>query len=298
MMNHLYNGVLKYYLDTNAVRALAPRLDECKEIGAFISVWTICEMIGHLIKNPEDFRKIRENFRAITDSRISVVTKMPDELHYGAFSLELLVPVGSKSLDLRKMALLTLDVETYDEWVKKISEYSLLGTYKFVKEIDNATPRINQNIEKQYDTNISPQESQKKYEEFVLTEDKEVTHQRLLEYYVDGFIEKHEDVRMMGVMLKMSYEEFKQFLCNAYDGSIDLAFRVNACVVDKKVSLRQKLKRNDDTDMMHLYYVQNEIILVTDDRALRENVVAQYPERAISVQTFKCILNKHQRTPE
>ena len=50
--------------------------------------------------------------------------------------------------------------------------------------------------------------------------------------------------------------------------------------------------------MMHLYYVQNEIILVTDDRALRENVVAQYPERAISVQTFKCILNKHQRTPE
>lgn len=49
-MNHLYNEILKFYLDTNAVRTLASRLDECKKIGAFISVWTICEMIGHIIK--------------------------------------------------------------------------------------------------------------------------------------------------------------------------------------------------------------------------------------------------------
>lgn len=67
----------------------------------------------------------------------------------------------------------------------------------FVKEIDEATPRLDQNLEKQYDTTISLQESIRKYKEFVQNEDKELTHQRLLEYYVDGFIEKHKDVRIM-----------------------------------------------------------------------------------------------------
>lgn len=247
-------------------------------------------MIGHIIKKPEDFRKIRQNFHAIKESKINIIAKMPDELHYGAFSLEILVPISSTSLNLRKMALLTLEVETYEEWMNKISEYSLLGTYNFVKVIDEATPRLNKNIENQYKTNISLEESRRKYEDFFQNEDKELTHQRLLNYYVDGFIEKHEDVRKMGHMLEMSYEEFKQFLCKLYNGSTDLAFRVNACMVDEKVSLRQKFRRNDDTDMMHLYYVQNGIILVTDDRKLRENVVAQYPERAISVDEFRHLL--------
>lgn len=284
------NRSLKYYLDTNAVRSLASRLDECKNVGAFISVWTICEMLGHIIKHPNDFWKIRKNFLAIKDCKIKIVAKLPVELHYSAFSLELLIPMGATSWNLIKMALLTLDVETYEEWMDKISEYSLRGTYKFIKEIDEATPRLNKNIENQYETDVSIQESQRKYEEFVQNEDKELTHQRLVNYYVDGFIEKHEDVRKMGHMLGMSYEEFKQFLCSAYDGSIDLALRVNACMVDEKVSLRQKFRRNDDTDMMHLYYVQNDIILVTDDCKLRENVVAQYPERAISVEIFKDLL--------
>ena len=285
------NRTLKYYLDTNAVRSLASRLTECINVGAFISVWTICEMIGHIIKKPEDFRKIRQNFRAIKESKINIIAKMPDELHYSAFSLEILVPTSSTFSNLRKMALLTLEVGTYEEWMNKISEYSLLGTLNFVKEIDEATPRLNKNIENQFKTDISMEESRRKYEEFVQNEDKELTHQRLLNYYVDGFIEKHEDVCKMGILLGMSYEEFKQFLCKLYNGSIDLAFRVNACMVDEKVSLRQKFRRNDDTDMMHLYYVQDGIILVTDDRKLRENVVAQYPERAISVDEFRCLLN-------
>ena len=120
------NRTLKYYLDTNAVRSLASCLTECINVGAFISVWTICEMIGHIIKKPEDFRKIRQNFRAIKESKINIIAKMPDELHYSAFSLEILVPTSSTSSNLRKMALLTLEVGTYEEWMNKISEYSLL----------------------------------------------------------------------------------------------------------------------------------------------------------------------------
>lgn len=94
------------------------------------------------------------------------------------------------------------------------------------------------------------------------------------------------------MLLGKTYEEFKQFLCGLYDGTIDVALRVNACMVDKRVSYRQKCKRNDDSDMMHLYYLSGERILVTDDDDLRDNVNKQYQGRAITIAEFKRILNE------
>ena len=60
----------KYYLDTNAVRSLAPQLKKCKEVGAFISIWSICEMLGHVLRHPDEYGKIRRNFQSIQDSQI------------------------------------------------------------------------------------------------------------------------------------------------------------------------------------------------------------------------------------
>lgn len=276
---------LKFYLDTNSFRMLAPCLKESKGVGAFISVWTICEMLGHVFKHPEEYDKIKSNLKAIKESRISIIMMMPFELCYNAFSLPL--PRNSTSRNIVIMALLLMLADTFDEWLKKLDTYSLSSTIEFVKGIDNATSRLNQNIAKQFDNSISTRESISKYKEFRQHEDKEQTHKRLLEYYVDGFIENNEDVRKMGVYVGMSYEEFKQFLCDAYDGSIDVAIRVNACMVDKKVSYRAFFRRNDDTDMMHLYYLVDDTILVTNDKRLRENVTTEFPGRAVSVDEFR-----------
>lgn len=278
----------KYYLDTNSVRKLAPCLKGCKNVGAFISIWTICEMLGHVFKHPVEYDKIKSNLKAIQESGMSIVMMMPLELHYKAFSIP--IPSNITSHNVLIMALLLMIVDSYEKWLKKIDFYSLSSTCEFVKEIDNATPRLNLNIKQQFDNNISTRESIRKYKEFWRTEDKELTHKRLLEYYVDGFIEDHEDIREMGVLLGMSYEELKQLLCDAYDGSIDVAFRVNACMVDKKVCYRELFRRNDDTDMMHLYYLIDDTKFVTDDNRLRENINAEFPGRAMSVEEFRKIL--------
>ena len=111
------NNMLKYYLDTNAVRSLASRLDECVNIGAFISVWTICEMLGHIIKHPEDFGRIRSNFCSIKDSKIRIITKTPDELHYSAFSLELLKSI----LPILSVISLLNIKKSFNKYVNKLS---------------------------------------------------------------------------------------------------------------------------------------------------------------------------------
>lgn len=70
---------LKYYLDTNAVRSFSPHLKKCREMGAFTSIWTICEMLGRVLKNPKDFDNIQKNLKEVKDSGICVATKLPME---------------------------------------------------------------------------------------------------------------------------------------------------------------------------------------------------------------------------
>lgn len=100
---------LKYYLDTNAVRSFSPHLKKCREMGAFTSMWTICEMLGRVLKNPTDFNKIQKNFKGISDSGICVVTKLPMELHYDAFSI--IPSVEPFSNEILKLVIILINAE-------------------------------------------------------------------------------------------------------------------------------------------------------------------------------------------
>ena len=281
---------LRYYMDTNAVRSFSPYLNRCRDVGAFTSIWTICELLGRALKEPKDFNKIKNNFKSISDSGICVVMKLPMELHYNAFGI--LPPIESLSNDVLQLAVTLINAQSFEEWLSQVSWHALDGIVNFIKGIDNATSHFNDSLQKHFDTAKSSKESIKEYNNFVAHEDKQLTRQRLVEYFVDGFIENSSDVRKMGVYLGLSYEDYKQFLCSSYNGSIDLAIRVNACIVNKKVSYKERCAKNDDTDMMHLYYLKDNIILVTNDKMLLENVHAEFPGRAISNDEFKKILEK------
>ena len=280
---------LKYYLDTNAVRSFSPQLKRCGEMGAFTSIWTICEMLGRVLKNPKDFDKIQKNLKEVKDSGICVATKLPMELHYDAFSI--IPSVEPFSYEILKLVIILINAKSLEEFLIRVSLHSLDGIVKFIKGIDNATDRFNKSLQTHFDASKSSRESIEEYKEFVANEDKQLTHKRLVEYFVDGFIENSSDVRKMGVYLGFTYEKFKEFLCNAYNGSIDVAIRVIACFVNKKVSYRDRCAKNDDIDMMHLYYLQDDIVLVSNDKMLLDNVNAEFPGRAISNDDFKKIIN-------
>ena len=280
---------LKYYLDTNAVRSFSPHLKKCREMGAFTSIWTICEMLGRVLKNPKDFYKIHKNFIGIKDSHICVASKLPMELHYDAFSI--LPSVEPFSNEILNLVLILIDSKSYDDWLLQVPLHNIDGTLNFINEIDNATDHFNNSLQTHFDTSKSSRESIEEYKDFVAHEDKNLSHKRLVEYFVDCFIEMSSDVLKMGVYLGFTYEKFKEFLCNAYNGSIDVAIRVNACIVNRKVSYKDRCAKNDDIDMMHLYYLQDDIILVSNDKMLLDNVNAEFPGRAISNDDFKKILD-------
>jgi hypothetical protein len=276
-------------MDTNAVRSFSPYLKQCRELGAYTSIWTVCEMLGRILNNPKDFDKIQNNFKRISESGICVVEKLPMELHYDAFSI--LPPFESFSNKILEIVVILINTQSFEEWLSQVSEYSLDEIIDFIEGIDNATIDFNKSIQQQFDKSKSCKESIEEYKAFVACEDKQLTRKRLVEYYVDCFVENNSDVRKIGVYLGLSYEDYKQLLCANYNGSIDLAIRVNACIINKKVSYRECCAKNDDIDMFHLYYVQDDIILVTNDKMLLDNVNAEYPGRAMSNDEFKKILD-------
>lgn len=164
---------LKYYLDTNAVRSFAPHLKRCREVGAFTSIWTICEMLGRVLKNLKDFDKIQKNLKEVKDSGICVATKLPMELHYDAFSI--IPSVEPFSNEILKLVIILINVKSLEDFLIRVSLHSLDGIVKFIKGIDNATAYFNESLQKQFDTSMSPKESIKEYNEFVTNEDKQLT---------------------------------------------------------------------------------------------------------------------------
>ena len=158
-------------------------------------------------KNPKDFDKIQKNLKEVKDSGICVATKLPMELHYDAFSI--IPSVEPFSNEILKLVIILINAKSLEDFLIRVSLHSLDGIIKFIKGIDNAIAYFNESLQKQFDTSMSSKESIKEYNEFVANEDKQLTHKRLVEYFVDGFIENSSDVRKMGVCLGLTYEQFR-----------------------------------------------------------------------------------------
>jgi hypothetical protein len=280
---------LKYYLDTNAVRSFSPHLKKCREMGAFTSIWTICEMLGRVLKNPKDFDKIQKNLKEVKDSGICVATKLPMELHYDAFGIPF--PNNTLGSNILGLVALMLKEYSYNSWENNFSKKEYADAREYIIGTDNGSKYFNHCLEKEYNLELLPKESIQKYEEFIKNEDKYLSKKRLIEYYAENLIKKNNNGQNIVNLLGLTYEQVTQLLCYIYDGSIDIAIRVSASYVNRKVSGRDKAKRNDDIDLMHLYYLRDDIMLVTKDGMLLEYVNAEFPGRAISNDDFKKILD-------
>ena len=94
-------------------------------MGAFTSIWTICEMLGRVLKNPKDFDKIQKNLKEVKDSGICVATKLPMELHYDAFSI--IPSVEPFSNEILKLVIILINAKSLEDFLIRVSLHSLDG---------------------------------------------------------------------------------------------------------------------------------------------------------------------------
>ena len=279
---------LKYYLDTNAVRSFSPRLKQCREVGAFTSIWTICEMLGRVLKDPQDFNKIQNNCRSIIEAKLCVIKQMPRELNAAAFGICKPLSISSEIADL--MSLL-VEATSLEDFLIHISQNNLKDICLFIKEYDEkGTDYLNKSAELQYDKNGTTKES-REWHLHIKDQEKDSCNNRILKYFASKELEKYLGPNLIGYLSNEVRDVLSDMILKIYDHSIDIALIVSAWYADKKISYRDRFAKNDDSDMFHLYYVQDDIILVTNDKMLLDNVNAEFPGRAISNDDFKKILD-------
>lgn len=286
--NEVHPYELKYYLDTNAVRSFAPHLKKCREVGAFTSIWTICEMLGRVFKKPEDFFRTQKNFRSIRDVKFCVISQMPHELRAAAFDISRPITNANK---IAKVILLLIEARSYEKWESLITENNLDDTRCFIEEYDQkGTDYLNKVAELQHDKDKTVNES-KEYHLQMKNQEKDKCNARFFKYFAGKELENYLGHDLKGYLTNEMYDFLSDLILKNYDHSIDVALIVSAWYAHKKISYRDKFAKNDDSDMFHLYYIIDDIILVTNDKILRENVNAEFSGRAISNDDFKKIID-------
>lgn len=256
----------EYYLDTNAVRKLAPMLSEGVHNSVVTSILTIIELIGN-IKDEASFKRQKAILEKLVKGKFKIDPLLPVEVQMEAFNIHLNSDVSGQILDLM-IRLICFD--SYENWVAfESAQEPHPNTYEYV-QITDKQQSFAQMLEKHFSAD-PPKMSINTFNE---TWDESQSRDQILTRVVEYYIKKR----------KQMYPDLTDQI--RYDGSINLFMLVHAHYVDKKVAYHNKPGRNDFQDLMHLLYVRQGMTLVTDDRHFRENVNEVWSGRAITIGEF------------
>ena len=255
---------LRYYLDTNAVQSLGTRLESLPNECVYTSVWTQLELVS-AIKDDDGFRKKTAALRHLSDSGIFIDQIVPGAKKEQAFGC--IAPEGGKIPHLSEVIMpMIFAAGNYEEFWKHIKCHSMEKCMELIKETDKVTHIFGEQIKSRMDLRIDD------FEEKWTKGDKNELLQDAIGYYA-SLLEK-----------KLFIPRY--ILINAYDHSMDYYMLIHYYYIEQKRYSRNQPAKNDFNDLMHLQYLRNGCILVTDDGGFKDYVNKVVDGLAIGTNQF------------
>ena len=255
---------LRYYLDTNAVQSLGTRLESLPNECVYTSVWTQLELVG-AIKDDDSFRRKTAALRHLSDSGIFIDQIIPGAKKEQAFGC--IAPEGGKIPHLYEVIMpMIFAAGNYEEFWKHIKCQGMEKCVKLIKETDKVTHSFGEQIKSRMDLRIDD------FEEKWTKGDKNELLQDAIDYYAN--------------LLEKKYHIPKSLLIRAYDHSVDYYMLIHYYYVEQKRYSRNQPAKNDFNDLMHLQYLRNGCILVTDDGGFKDYVNKVVDGLAIGTNQF------------
>lgn len=265
-------GMPEYYLDTNAVRKLAPMLSEGVHDSLLTSVYTLVELIGN-IKDESSFVRQKAILEKIAKGRFKIDQYLPEDILFEAFNIPVQGQVSDQIFDLM-LRIITLD--NFEDW--KAHEEAVMphpNIYEYVQAVDNNST-FKEHLKKQH----TDEPYKERINEFNEIWDESKSRDEILTRVVEYYIQKR----------KAAFPAYADRI--RYNSSINLFMLVHAHYVGKKVTYHDNPGRNDFQDLMHLLYVRQGMTLVTDDRHFRNYVNEVWSDRAITTDDLLKIYKK------
>lgn len=279
---------MRYYLETNALRALGGYLVRNPGVlaNAFTSTFSLFELIKRVGREGDSGKRVAI-LKALWDANISVNTPMPDELIYLAYGWETEKP---DSLEIYKTLISIIerneDPQAFQEQLAS-ERYS-----KIVADHENGTLRFQKEISDRYvRPKPEPEMIRFNFEEFIVPDRmgevraKHVDTRHPAYIFLDHIRDDKAVSTYRILDVPDAAEATNVEILSRYNRQLDLFFFATFAFELKKKSNREACAKNDMLDLLHtLYLKDNDVIMVSDDNIF-ESVL---PNRnLISIQRFK-----------
>lgn len=251
-----------YYLDTNAVQSLGPKLESLPSACAFTSIWTQMELVS-AIEDEGSFRRKRAALKHLQESGLFIDQTLSGYKLYMAFGTieRKKYTVGDFSDCILP---LVMHAQNYDDLMKQLDDLNLIEMFGTLKVIDELSSGMDYSL-KQNKWPIIDYDNK-------WNGDKKDLLNESIDYFA-GRLQERSGIP-------------KEILLLQYDHSIDYYMLIDYYYVEQKKQSHDVPGRNDMNDLYHLLYLKEGDILVTDDKGFQKYVNKMVDGLAISTEKF------------
>lgn len=258
------------YLETNALRILANRLHDSNFIqDKYTSVLSIIELLSG-IKDEEEYQRRRGIIKKIVESEIYTHNKihplLPASVIANSFGIPQSVVEKNCVVGIIYLMKIIAEITDYNSLINLLSQDKELEEhFYFTQNFDDLSGKyfIGLMADKSKDTN-----TKKLIPEFK-TRWEEKDFNSILHRAVYYYASKISNSTAGG---KTQAE-----LVNAYDRSINPFLLAVSYYVDQKISLKNTIAKNDSIDLLHLLYIRESDVIVSNDKLLHSILTIAYP---------------------
>ncbi len=253
---------LIYYLDTNAVQSLGPKLESLPSACAFTSIWTQMELVS-AIEDERSFRRKRAALKHLQESSLFIDQTLSGFKLYMAFGA---IDRTDYTFDdfSNRILPLVMHAKDYDDLMKQINDLKLIELFGSLKVLDELSSGSEYFL-KQNKWPIIDYDNK-------WNGDKDDLLNESIDYFA-GSLERRSGIP-------------KEKLLSQYDHSIDHFLLIDYYYVEQKKHSHDKPARNDMNDLHHLLYLKEGVKLVTDDKGFQKYVNKMVDDLAIGTEQF------------
>lgn len=279
---------MKYYLETNCL-INASRLLEDSGVSSkcFVSILGLLELITDL--NDEVFGSKRIAIRRVLDSAVEIDWRLPQTIIFDSFGIRTACTIVEREMRMVMEAMVQADGKR--QFFDTLKVQQLYGVYGEMERHDS-----------QYNMFLPAQLEE-------MAENIAISDLRCDAKLALSYLEQANDNRseyfspeIRGEMVRHVVQKVAEdlaataFNCESltpcevltrYDNTLDAFLGIFYLYSLKKVSRREKVKRNDITDLHHLIYLKDGDIIVSDDKLLRKASQSYLPGSICTCSEFK-----------
>jgi len=276
---------MDYYLETNAIRQLASKLDhEILVNKCFTSVLVLIELASGI--KDESSCIIRSSIISkILQSRLSICVMLPETLHFNAFGFA----ISDKSISsgIKRVLDVLINCDSYSTFKEKMlnspDKKFLEFIYSYDKQAESVFPQFfNRNIDDARSSSGFKHLQKEFKSRWNSTDPNSATelYNKILDYLAKAL---HKRQNELGSFSK-SLEQIK----HDYDHSLDTWFIMSTLYADSHISFGSNAGKNDYFDLAHLMYLPNiNTKIVSDDNLLHRLMIKSFAQNISTVAKFK-----------